>query len=137
MKTTLWSIYEKHGDILRYLIIGALTTLLDILFFSLLNGVLLLHYNLAKSITWIVTVTFAFFGNKWIVFRTKTEGSRQRALEALRFYASRLLTLLFSILFLSAFISLLGIDENLSNLLCNVFVIILNYVLGRWMVFRH
>ena len=136
MMQKIKDLYAKHGDILRYLIIGGLTTLIDIVLFALLNGTLGLHYQLAKVICWVVAVAFAFVGNKWVVFRTKTTEKKELLREIGSFVSMRLVTLLFNVVFLYLTIGLFGWDENLSNILANVFVIILNYVLSKLVVFK-
>lgn len=136
MRQKLTELYRKHGDILRYLIIGACTTLIDIVFFALLNGVLGMHYQLAKVIVWVLAVAFAFAGNKWVVFRSKTTDRGALLREAGSFTAMRMLTLLFSLVFLYLTIDRLGWDENLSNILSDIVVIVLNYILSKLVVFR-
>lgn len=136
MKQKLMDLYAKYGDILRYLVIGVLTTVIDIVFFALFNGVLGLHYQIAKVIAWVVAVAFAFWGNKKIVFRTKTESGAALLREAGSFLAMRLVTLAFSVVFLYFAVELMGWDENVSNIICNIVVIILNYILSKLVVFK-
>lgn len=136
MKQKLMDLYAKYGDILRYLVIGVLTTVIDIAFFALFNGVLGLHYQIAKVIAWVVAVAFAFWGNKKIVFRTKTENGTALLREAGSFLAMRLVTLAFSVVFLYGAVEIVGWDENISNIICNIVVIILNYILSKLVVFK-
>ena len=136
MKQKLMDLYAKYGDILRYLVIGVLTTVIDIAFFALFNGVLGLHYQIAKVIAWVVAVAFAFWGNKKVVFRTKTENNTALLREAGSFLAMRLVTLAFSVVFLYGAVEIVGWDENISNIICNIVVIILNYILSKLVVFK-
>lgn len=136
MKNKLLALYNKHGDILRYLIVGGLTTAINIVSFWILTTPIEMHYNIANVLAQILAITFAFFGNKWFVFRTKTEGWKSFAREALRFATSRAIVLLFSVGFMRIVVGSFGLDENLGNLLNNVMMIIFNYVLSRLMVFR-
>lgn len=136
MKEKLLALYARYGDILRYLIIGVLTTVLDLACFALFHSVLGLHYQVAKVLAWIIAVIFAFWGNKRIVFRSETSGLRAWLREAASFISVRLLTLGFSLLFMYIMVDRFGLDENLSNLLCNVFVVIFNYILSKLVVFR-
>lgn len=136
MWTKIKDLYNKYGDVLRYLIIGGVTTLIDFLTFTLLNGPLGVHYQVANIVAWVVAVCFAFVGNKWVVFRTETPGWHTLAREAGSFVAMRLTTLLFSAVFLYVTVSLLAWDETLSKLISNIVVIILNYVLSKLVVFR-
>ena len=130
------SLYEKHGDILRYLIIGGITTAINIISFWILSTPLALHYNIANILAQALAISFAFFGNKWFVFKSQTEGAKALLMEAGRFALSRLATLLFSIVFMHIVVGRLLVDANLANLFNQGFMIVLNYVLGRLVVFR-
>lgn len=136
MKHTLRTLYEKHGHILRYLIIGGLATGINIVSFYLFSNVLHLHYNVSNVLAQIPAIAFAFVGNKWIVFKTSTDGMKGLLQEAFRFVMSRLLTMLFSMVFMRVVVGLLGLVPDLGNLLNNIFMIVLNYVLSRLLVFR-
>lgn len=136
MRTKLRTLYEKHGDILRYLVIGGLTTLIDMGLFALLVSGFGVYYQTANVIVWVLAVSFAFVGNKWVVFRTKTKSPSALWKEAASFFAMRLVTLLFSAAFLYGAVDLLVWNENLAKLLCNIAVVILNYILSKLVVFR-
>lgn len=136
MADKIKALYAKYGDILRYLIIGGITTLIDVGMFALLGGALGLHYVPAKLICWVLAVAFAFVGNKWIVFRSETRDRRDLFREAGSFLLMRLISLAFNYGFLYLTIDVFGWGENLSNLLGNGFVIIVNYVLSKLVVFR-
>lgn len=136
MRDRLKTLYEKHGDILRYLIIGGLTTAIDYGAYALLTEALGVHIQVAGVIAWILAVSFAFVGNKWIVFQTRAEGSRALLREVAAFTASRLVTLGFQALFLYVAVDVLSWNNLISKAVCNVLVVVLNYVLGRLVVFR-
>lgn len=131
----LKALYSKYGEILRYLVIGGMTTAIDIGLFALLTG-WGLHYQLAKVLTWFVAVAFAFVGNKWVVFRTKGQDLKTMLRESGSFFFMRILTLLFSSGFMYLTVDGFGWDMNLSNIICTAIVIILNYVLSRLFVFK-
>ncbi len=135
MLKKLRELYHRHGDLLRYVVIGAATTGIDLIFFALFHTALGIGYAVAKVLTWVVAVTFAFCGNKWVVFRTKGTDGRTLLGEAVRFFAMRVVTLVLSVLLLYLFIDLWGMESNLANLIDNVVVIVLNYVLSKLFVF--
>lgn len=136
LKQRLAALYRQYGDVLRYLVIGGLTTVIDLVVFAVANGLLGVHYQAAKVIAWVLAVAFAFWGNKFVVFRTQSKDRQGVLREAGSFVAMRLLTLGFSALFLYVTIGRWQWDENLSNLVCNVVVVVLNYVLSKLVVFR-
>lgn len=136
MMQKIKALYDKHGDILRYLIIGALTTALDLISFYILHNLLGVHYSIAKVLCWILAVIFSFWGNKVVVFRTKSENARALLREAASFVGTRLASLIVSLLLLLLLVEIVGINENIANLMCNIIVVIMNYVLGRLLVFK-
>lgn len=136
MKEKMLALYQKYGEMLRYLVIGGLTTLIDIGGFALLHTVLGMHYQLANVLVWVLAVAFAFWGNKVIVFRSKSSEAKTLLREAASFVASRLFTLLFSAVFLYVTVDVLGWDGTLSKAISTVVVVVLNYVLSKLMVFR-
>lgn len=130
------SLYQKHGDILRYLIIGGITTAINIVSFWILSTLLALHYNVANVLAQVLAISFAFFGNKWFVFKSQTEGAKALLMEAARFALSRLVTMLFSVLFMRVAVGTFLIGANVANLFNQGLMIILNYALSRLVVFR-
>ena len=129
-------LYLRHGELLRYLLVGGGTTLLNIGVFALMNILLGAHYQLANAAAWVVAVAFAFAGNKWIVFRSKAAAPAALLREGAGFVASRLLTLLFSAVFLHIAVSILGANEPLAKVISTAVEIVLNYVLAKAVVFR-
>ena len=128
------ALYSKHGRIIRYLIIGGLTTLLNQAIFAALHwaGMPVLSAN---TLTWCIAVAFAFAGNRRYVFRSEVKGARALSREAIRFFASRAVTLFIEQGMLFVMTAPLGWNANLAKLITNVVVIVLNYVLSRMVVF--
>ena len=133
----LFSLLRKYREVVLYLVFGILTTLIDILVFSLLAHTCLAgdgwQLQLANLFAWVAAVLFAYFTNRALVFASR---DRRMLSEGLRFLASRLLTLLADALLLFLLASLLGMQKDAANLLCAVAVILLNYVFSKLWVFR-
>ena len=110
-----------------YLIFGIFTTLINILTYKILVN-LNINYIIANIIAWIISVIFAFITNKYIVFNNKTSNFIK---EFLKFVISRLGTGLFDIT-----ISLLNFDDFIMKIISNFVVIILNYILSKFIVFK-
>ena len=130
------NLLQKHAELLRYLAIGGVTTLIDIACFAMLYEWLGMPIEPAKVITWIVAVSFAFAGNKWIVFQTETPKDRAMFREALGFFAARLLSLGFALLFNHIAVRSWGWNGSFANGVSMIFVTMINYVLGKWIIFR-
>lgn len=115
-----------------YLTFGIFTTLINIFTYKILVN-LNINYIIANIIAWIISVIFAFITNKYIVFNNKTSNFIK---EFLKFVISRLGTGLFDILFMFITISLLNFDDFIMKIISNIVVIILNYILSKFIVFK-
>lgn len=129
--------YSEYAEIIRYLIIGVLTTLVSLgtyyaLAFTILNPENSIELQIANIISWIVSVIFAYFTNRSYVFQVKDQKIFQ---EFCKFVASRIFTLLVDMLIMFIFVSLLHFDDKIIKLIVQVVVIILNYILSKFLVF--
>jgi putative flippase GtrA len=64
-------LYQKHGDKLRFLIVGITNTLLDLLIFALLANVLKLTPITSNIISVSIVVIVSFYLNYYFVWRSK------------------------------------------------------------------
>lgn len=133
----LLQLYRKHEEIINYLIIGGLTTVVSLAsyyacvltVFDPENAVLL---QAANVIAWVLSVTFAFFTNRRFVFKSKDPHILR---ESARFYGARVLTLLLDMLFMYVTVTVLGGNDKLMKIGSNVIIVILNYIFGKFLVF--
>ena len=71
-------IYKKYEEIINYLIIGVLTTIVNLavkyaLLFTVLNASDATQLQIAVVISWIVACLFAYITNRKIVFKSKSK----------------------------------------------------------------
>lgn len=137
----------KFREIIIYVIVGGLTTVVDWVVFWLLDKMIppvplpdlikLITPNIIPyTIAWFAAVVFAFFANKLLVFRY---GKGDNAKTFISFLISRILSLAIAIAFDIVLTSeLVGIcmDKYIVKLISSVFVVVFNYVVGKWIVFR-
>lgn len=86
---------KNYGEIIRYLIVGVLTTVVSlgvyyVCVLTFLNPQSALQLQAANVLSWIAAVTFAYITSRIYVFQSKCKDWLQ---EAAAFYSSRLLTL--------------------------------------------
>ena len=129
---------KKYEEIINYLIVGALTTLISLityygLTFTILNPYNNLELQIANIISWIVGVTFAFFTNKKYVFKSKNKNT---ITEAYKFVGARVASLIVDMLFMFVMVSILQIDDKISKLIVQIIVIIINYIFSKFFVFK-
>lgn len=129
--------YAEYAEIIRYLIIGILTTLVSLgTYYALTLTVLdpedIFQLQVANVISWIVSVLFAYFTNRSFVFKVKDSHILS---EFFKFVLSRVFTLLVDMAIMFIFVSLLHLDDKIIKLITQVIVIVLNYILSKFLVF--
>ena len=125
-----------NREIISYIAFGVLTTIVSIGTFALFDVVFGIHELIANVISWILAVAFAYFTNRRWVFDSKAKGAREVVREAMAFTGGRLLTLLIEELFLLVFITWLGFDDMIIKILGQIFVMVSNFIISKWFVFR-
>lgn len=128
--------YEKHKMGLLYLFFGALTTLVDLAVSGLCVYLLGIDEIVSTLIAWVAAVLFAYVTNRRWVFHSDAVGAGELALEMLKFAGGRVGTFLLSEAAVAVFVTWLGFDYMLIRVISSVVVVILNFVLGKWFVFR-
>lgn len=131
-------IYKKYEELINYLIIGILTTIVSLATYYLLTLTILdannkVYLQIANIISWIACVTFAYFTNRKYVFKVKNKSNIK---EVINFYLSRISTLLIDMIIMYVFVSILKFDNRIVKLIAQVVIIILNYILSKFIVFK-
>lgn len=147
---TLKGLFNKHKEIIMYLIFGVATTVVNWIVYIVctklfgLSGDTLSNAEITacNGIAWVVAVTFAFITNKLFVFESKSTEKSFLLVEAAKFYGSRVFSGIFEILLPSALIAMglnqavFGVEGAIAKAITSVVVIVLNYVLSKLFVFR-
>ncbi len=154
-------LFKKYREIIMYLIFGVLTTVVSIVGYIVFRAVFPNAQSVTEQLSWIFTLTsrfgiesntvfpnilswilastFAFITNRLFVFRSENKTFGKVLLEALRFYASRISTLLVDVILMFLLVDLTGFHagwyELLAKIFTNVVVIVLNYIFSKLFVF--
>lgn len=131
--------YLKHKEIINYLIVGGLTTVVSLATYYLcvmtfLDPLKPLQLQIANIISWIVAVAFAYFTNRKYVFESHNPNMLR---EATAFFASRIGTLLMDMGAMLLMVTVMGVDDKVAKLIVQVIVTIGNYVLSKLLVFKN
>lgn len=134
----LLELYRKYKEIIHYLIVGGLTTVVSLGVYygcvlTFLDPNSAAQLQAANILSWIAAVTFAYFTNRRFVFESR---STDRLREAAAFYGSRVTTLLMDMGCMFLMVTLLGWNDKLAKLIVQVLVTVANYVLSKFLVFR-
>lgn len=130
-------IYEKYKEVINYVIVGGLTTVVSlgsyyICVLTFLNPHNSFQLQIANIISWICAVAFAYVTNRKFVFESKNN----RISEMIKFAGARVTTLLVDMISMAIFVSILGINDKISKIMVQFIVFVLNYVFSKFFVFR-
>ena len=138
------SLYKKYEEIINYLIIGGLTTVVGVgskllLLFTILDQTDGVQLQIAEIISWVLAVLFAYFTNRAFVFKSKIKGKKQTK-EAFDFIKGRIFTQLIQMFIMWFFVTLLKLNSDfwvvVFTLICQVMQIVLNYIISKFLVFK-
>ncbi len=138
MKLFEWikSLCIKYRQLILYAFFGVFTTLANLALYFLCTKVF--HWNvlLSNAVAWLGGVIVAFVTNKLFVFESRDTSFRTVLREGLEFAAGRALTGVFEEIFLYITVERMGLWDIPMKLICNVVVIILNFVFSKLIIFR-
>jgi len=130
---------KKYEEIISYLIVGVLTTIVSWAAMFLASWLLFgnpLHptpfQNIVLSVVnWVAGVVFAFFTNRKFVFKSHEPMLK----EAPKFVMSRIATLILDLVIRQVF-GALGVDVYVTTIVSAVLVTVGNYVFSKLFVFN-
>lgn len=132
------ALYKKYREIINYLIVGGLTTVVSMALFygstwTFLDGNDAIELQIANVFSWIGAVVFSYFANRIFVFESKETNILK---EFIAFVSSRLLTLLLDMGTMFLLATVLHINYNISKVFAMVLVTVGNYVISKIFVFK-
>jgi len=125
-----------RGEAIRYLAVGGCTTLIDYGVFYVMTVYWHKDVTVSNVVSVSAAILFAYVANKVVVFRSKTKRMAQFLLESARFLGARLATMALEVGAVWLFVEILGQNEQLGKAEAILLVIIANYVLSKFFVFR-
>lgn len=125
-----------NRETISYLIFGILTTIVDAVTFFILNKMFKIEYILATIVAWVLAVLFAYITNKIWVFKSKSIKFSIVITEAISFFIARLVSLIFTIMWMIITVEFFKMDSMISKLLSNIFVVIMNYFFSKLFIFK-
>lgn len=133
----LWPFYRKWKDQLLYLFFGALTTIVNLVVFYLLTeNPWKINVTVGNVISIIVAILFAYVTNKIWVFNSKTNGAKELFAEFARFVGGRMSTMIIEVGGVFLIFNVMGQPKMVAKLITQVIVIIGNYFISKFLVFR-
>ena len=136
------NLYKKYEEIVNYIIVGGLTTVVSlstkwILLLTILDAKNAFELQVAVITSWICAVAFAYVMNRIVVFKSENKNILK---ELSIFVGARIITLIIEMVFMWFFVTLLGLDTNLwvfiFTILAQIVILVLNYIFSKIFVFK-
>ena len=132
----LKTLFKAHREAILYLFFGGCTTLVNILVYGGATRLAGLDPLISNALAWVLSVLFAYVTNRTWVFDSRATGVGPVLKEAGSFFAARIATGLMDQGIMTVCVAWLNFPDLPVKIAANVLVIVLNYVLSKWLVFR-
>lgn len=131
-------LYKKYEELILYLIIGVLTTVVSLGVYyacvlTVLDPQIAWQLQTANIVSWVAAVTFAYFSSRKIVFKSVRKDWLH---EAAAFYSARVVTLLMDMAIMFLLVTVFKWNDKIVKLIVQVVVTVVNYLLSKILVFR-
>lgn len=129
---------KKYEEIIAYLIVGVMNTIVSLVAFFICAHTILdaqvIWQNMTLSfISWVIGVVFGYFMNRKFVFKSKDPNIMK---EFFQFSGGRLSTWVLDMVMMVLMVNVLNINETFSKIFVSVLVIIGNYIISKLFVFK-
>ena len=130
-------LYKNYREVINYIIVGGLTTIVSlesyyICVLAFLNPYSPFQLQIANIISWFCAVVFAYVMNRKFVFESRDNC----VAEIIKFAGTRIITLFIDMICMALFVTVLEINDKLSKLIVQFVVFTLNYIFTKFIVFR-
>lgn len=136
------SMYKKYEEAVNYLFFGVLAFLVNMFAYAAAAWVLgadndsVVLVLVATAFAWVVAVLFAYWTNRTFVFKSNITDKAGVFKEFVNFISARVVTGLMELIIMYVMVDLADINDMISKFVCNVIVIISNYIFSKLWVFR-
>lgn len=130
------NLYKKYHQWVDYIFVGVLTTIVNFAVFFLFDTVIGISYLIANALSIIVAILFAFYMNKKFVFKSNSADFKGLLKEFALFAGFRLSSGLYDMLSMWVLVAFFHLNTNVSKILTEVVVVLLNYAFSKFIVFR-
>jgi putative flippase GtrA len=138
----LANFYKDHLEGMRYLICGALSTVVNIVSYAI--GAYMIFFAIEEEalkvtisdlFAFVVALIFAYWVNKTIVFDSKCESFKALMKEMVSFTSCRIFTQIISLGLMNLAV-IIQMNDIIMKIIANIIVIILNFILSKLIIFK-
>ncbi|AYW45217.1 GtrA family protein [Tetragenococcus koreensis] len=126
---------KKLREIITYLFFGGMTTVVNFVVFFLARNLLGWNLVVSNTLSWILSVLFAFATNKKWVFKSKSTGTKQFLVELGKFFFYRIVSFGIDMGCMLLFIDVFKMGEFLAKLITQTIIVVANYVFSKFLIF--
>ncbi|MCR4717253.1 MAG: GtrA family protein, partial [Lachnospiraceae bacterium] len=126
----------NSNEIFRYLVAGGMTTMVNLIIFTILRYGIKLSLTKSNFIAITCAILFAFFINKYYAFKTETKKKSEIATEFVKFVGGRLFSMLVEIVGVYVIAVWMGLSDMIAKLATQFVVVIINYLISKLIVFK-
>lgn len=127
---------KKHRQLIAYFFWGGGTTVVNFGTYFLFTRVIALDLVAANSVAWAVSVLFAFWVNKALVFHSGCWKWRILLPELGKFVGARIFSGVFETVLLWLCVDIGKLSDGIVKILVSILVVILNYLFSKLFIFQ-
>ncbi len=129
------SFIRKNREMILYMAFGAITVAVNFLTYFIMSKI---NDNTAAdtAVALIASIIVAYATNRTMVFKSKHYGAKAVLLEFFSFLACRLVSGCMDIIIMVVFVDFFHCNDLIVKLISNIFVIIFNYAVSKWLIFK-
>lgn len=124
-------------ETILYVIFGVLTTLINIGISTILVKVFQVEGNIASTIGIIISILFAYFTNRKMVFNSTAETAKEKWIEFFKFILGRSFTMILEMAGVFLLYTVLGVEYVITKITITVIVVILNFFISKFFAFKN
>lgn len=135
-------LYREHREGMRYLIFGALATVVNIVVFWICSYFIFnslpeaQRVSISNSISIVVAVVFAYITNKLFVFESKTNSFKELFREIASFTGCRIITAVVDMGVMQLLVVSMKWNDMLAKIIVQIIVILLNFIFSKLIIFK-
>lgn len=139
MQQKILALYKKHQELVNYLVVGVIGTVVSIAIFTVLMK-MTNESVLSNVISWMVTVILMYILNRYFVFLEHAKDKVAILKEVSTFISARIATLLLETAIVWLGIDVMKLNSGLQIVVVKtigqVLVIVLNFVAAKLVIFK-
>lgn len=139
MQQKILALYKKHQELVNYLVVGVIGTVVSIVIFTALMK-MTNESVLSNIISWVVTVILMYMLNRYFVFLEHAKDKVAILKEMSTFISARIATLLLETAIVWLGIDVMKLNSGLQIIVVKtvgqVLVIVLNFVAAKLVIFK-